>query len=146
MAEHILFLTGKLARRQLDQVLESMESKEFSYTVHALGVSVAALMTADMILRRLRDTFDADRVILPGRCLGDIEKLSRHFGLPFERGPKELKDLPAFFGKKGTPPALDRYAIRIFAEITDAPRLDIDAIMRQARRYAADGADIIDVG
>ncbi len=146
MAEHILFLTGKLARKQLGQVLESIQSDEFTYTVHALGVSVAALMTADMILRRLQDTFNADRVILPGRCLGDIEKLSRHFGLPFERGPKELKDLPAFFGRSGRPPALDRYAIRIFAEITDAPRLTIDEIVRQAHSYAADGADVIDVG
>ena len=146
MAEHILFLTGKLARKQLLQVLESIDSGEFTYTVHALGVSVAALMTADMILRRLDDTFNADRVILPGRCLGDIDQLSSHFGLPFERGPKELKDLPAFFGKKGHRPALDRYSIRIFAEITDAPRLSIEEIIQRARAYAADGADIIDVG
>ncbi|MCI0666822.1 MAG: DUF6513 domain-containing protein [Methylococcaceae bacterium] len=146
MAEHILFLTGKLARKQLGQILENIQSDEFTYTVHALGVSVAALMTVDMILRRLDDTFNADRVILPGRCLGDIEKLSRHFGLPFERGPKELKDLPAYFGKTGRPPQLDRYAIRIFAEITDAPRLTLDKIIGQARAYAADGADIIDLG
>ncbi|MGH8553857.1 MAG: DUF6513 domain-containing protein, partial [Methylococcales bacterium] len=118
MVEHILFLTGKLARKQLLQILESIQSDAFTYTVQALGVSVAALMTVDMILRRLQDTDQADRVILPGRCLGDIDKLSRHFGLPFERGPKELKDLPAFFGKGGRRTALDGYAIRIFADIS----------------------------
>lgn len=146
MAEHILFLTGKLARKQLAQILESIHSDEFTYTVHALGVSVAALMTVDMILRRLDNTFNANRVILPGRCLGDIDKLTRHFGLPFERGPKELKDLPAYFGKAGRAVSLDRYAIRIFAEITDAPRLTIDQIVREAQEYAADGADVIDLG
>ncbi|MGH8548493.1 MAG: DUF6513 domain-containing protein [Methylococcales bacterium] len=146
MAEHILFLTGKLARKQLGQILEGIQSDQFTYTVHALGISVAALMTVDMILRRLDGTFNADRIILPGRCLGDIEKLSRHFGLPFERGPKELKDLPAYFGKSGPPLELNRYAIRIFAEITDAPRLTLDEIILEARGYAADGADIIDLG
>lgn len=146
MAEHILFLTGKLARKQLEQILDSIQSDEFTYTVHALGVSVAALMTVDMIMRRLKDTSNADRVLLPGRCLGDIEKLSRHFDLPFERGPKELKDLPAYFGKSSRSPALDRYTLRIFAEITDAPRLSIDEIIRQAHRYVAEGADIIDIG
>jgi hypothetical protein len=44
---------------------------EFTYTVHQIGVKVAALMTADMIARRLKDTFNADRIILPGRCRGD---------------------------------------------------------------------------
>lgn len=146
MAEHILFLTGKLARKQLGQILESIQSEEFTYTIHALGVSVAALMTVDMIKRRLKDTFEADRVILPGRCLGDVEELVRHFGLPFERGPKELKDLPAYFGKASRAPALDCYSLKIFAEITDAPRLDIDEIIRQAHHYKSEGADIIDIG
>ena len=59
MAEHILFLTGKLARKQLEQILDSIQSDEFIYTVHALGVSVAALMTVDMVMRRLKNTFNA---------------------------------------------------------------------------------------
>lgn len=75
MAEHILFLTGKLAERQLRHVLETMRP-EFAYTVHQLGLKVAALMTADMIQRRLKDTFGADWVMVPGRCRGDLEALS----------------------------------------------------------------------
>jgi dihydropteroate synthase-like protein len=54
--------------------------------------------------------------------------------------------LPEFFGKKSRKPILDRYDLRIFAEITDAPRLSVDAILRQARDYRRDGADVIDLG
>src|SRR5512135_2746047 len=106
MAEHILFLTGKLAEKQLRQVLAEMEP-EFQYTVHQLGLTVAALMTADMIRRRLKDTFGANRVMVPGRCRGDLEQLSVDLSIPFERGPEELRDLPEYFGKQSKKPALD---------------------------------------
>jgi len=41
---------------------------------------------------------------------------------------------------------LDRYDLRIFAEITEAPRMEVDGIVRQARDYRHDGADVIDLG
>jgi dihydropteroate synthase-like protein len=145
MPEHILFLTGKLAEKQLRRILEEMEP-EFGYTVHQLGLTVAALMTADMIRRRLKDTFGADRVLVPGRCRGDLEALSRDLGIPIDRGPEELHDLPEFFGQQKKKPDLSRYELRIFAEIVEAPRLDVDGILRRARDYRKDGADVIDVG
>jgi dihydropteroate synthase-like protein len=145
VSEHILFLTGKLAEKQLRQILAEM-NPEFGYTVHQLGLSVAALMTADMIRRRLKDFYGADRVVVPGRCRGDLVQLSQDLGIPFERGPEEVRDLPEFFGKKSKKPSLDRYDLRIFAEITDAPRLSVEAILRQAREYSRDGADVIDLG
>jgi len=145
MAEHILFLTGKLAEKQLRQILADM-APEFEYTVHQLGLTVAALMTADMIRRRLKDFFGADRVLVPGRCRGDLEQLSADLGIRIERGPEELRDLPEFFGKKSKKASLDHYDLRIFAEITDAPNMEVDAILRQARDYRRDGADVIDLG
>lgn len=145
MAEHILFLTGKLAERQLHHVLEAMQP-EFRYTVHQLGLKVAALMTAEMIQRRLHDTFGADWVMVPGRCRGDLAWLSDAMGIRFVRGPEELKDLPAYFGKARQKPDLSHYDVRIFAEITDAPRMELDAILRQAQDYRQDGADVIDLG
>ena len=144
MTEHLLFLTGKLAEKQLRQILENIEPVEFTYTVHQIGVSVAALMTADMIQRRLKDHFGADRVIVPGRCRGDLDKLSSEFGLPFERGPKELKDLPAYFGRPAVPFDLNRYDLKIFAEITDAPNMAVETIVQQAHELHNDGADIIE--
>ena len=146
MAEHILFLTGKLAEKQLTRILEAMQPTEFSYTIHQLGVSVAALMTADMIRRRLKVFHGADRVMVPGRCRGDLDALSSDLGIRFERGPDELKDLPGYFGRAATQPDLSRYTLNIFAEITDAPMLTVDAIIEQAQRYRNDGADVIDLG
>lgn len=145
MAEHILFLTGKLAEKQLIRTLGDMQT-DFTWTVHALGVSVAALMTADMIRRRLKETFGADRIIIPGRCRGDLDALSVDLGLKVERGPEEIHDLPEFFGKQRHPLDLSLYELRIFAEIVDAPQLSVDDIVQRAERYASNGANVIDLG
>lgn len=143
--EKILFLTGSLAEKRLRQVLEEM-APDFDYVVHNLGLKVAALMTADMIRRRLKETFGADKIVVPGHCGGDLEALSRELGIPVIRGPVDLKDLPAFFGKGGKRPDLSRYDIHIFAEITEAPRMSVEEIVTQARWYRDHGADVIDIG
>lgn len=143
--ERILFLTGKLAEKQLRQILASMEP-DFYYKVKDIGVKVAALMTTDMIARRLTECDDATRIIIPGRCRGDIEALSRHLGVPVERGPEEVKDLPQYFGKGAHQYSLDHYQTKIFAEIVDAPNISVDAIVERAHYYRANGADVIDIG
>lgn len=145
MSEKILFLTGRLAEKQLLQILHKMEP-DFYYRVHQIGVKVAALMTADMIKRRLHDTFGADRIIIPGRCQGDLQSLSEHLGIPVERGPEEVKDLPRYFGKAAHKADLSRYQVKIFAEITDAPKLSIEAALQRAYYYQRNGADVIDIG
>lgn len=145
MPEHILFLTGKLAERQLRRTLEEMRP-DFDYTVHVLGVTVAALMTADMIGRRLKDTFGADKILVPGRCRGDLEALSRQLAIPVERGPEELHDLPEFFGRAARKPDLSRYDLNIFGEIVEAPQLSVEGIVARALQYRKDGADVIDLG
>ncbi|MCG8324052.1 MAG: DUF6513 domain-containing protein [Thiotrichales bacterium] len=68
MPERILFLTGKLAEKRLHRVLEAMQPADFSYEVRNLGVSVAALMTAEMIKRRVTQCNGIDRMIVPGLC------------------------------------------------------------------------------
>ena len=146
MAEHVLFLTGRLAYPSLCRVLEEMAHGEFSYHVHDLGLSVAGLMTADMIQRRLEDSMDADRILVPGLCSGALEALSEKFGVPVVKGPKDLKDLPEFFGAKGTPTDLSVYSVRIFAEIVEAPNLSVEEIISQADAYRESGADVVDLG
>ena len=146
MPEHILFLTGRLAESQLRRVLGDLGDAGFTWEVQVPGVQVAALMTADMIRRRLTDIGRADRILLPGRCRGDLAALSAHFGIPVERGPDELMDLPGFFGRKRRAPDLSRHDVVLFAELVDAPRMGIEAILAQAAAYAADGADVIDIG
>jgi dihydropteroate synthase-like protein len=72
--------------------------------------------------------------------------LCDHFGLPVQRGPGELKDLPRFFNRTARTVSLDDFKVRIFAEIVDAPRLTVEQIVQRAQRLAADGADVIDIG
>ena len=119
---------------------------EFTYTVHQLGLKVAALMTTDMIRRRLKETFNADKILLPGRCRGDIESLSADLDLPIERGPEELKDLPIYFGKAAHNYDLSNYKVKIFAEIVDAPNISVDEVVKRAFYYQQNGADVIDIG
>ena len=144
--EHLLFLTGKLAERRLNKVLASMQPVEFSYEVRNIGVSVAALMTGQMLIRRLDQLDGVDRIIVPGLCRGDLDAVSAHVGIPVVRGPEELKDLPRFFGRDCKSVDLSGYSVRLFAEITDAPLISVEEIISRALRFRKDGADVIDVG
>ncbi|MEZ5829447.1 MAG: DUF6513 domain-containing protein [Hyphomicrobiales bacterium] len=98
MTESILFLTGHLARPRLEAVLHGMDPG-FDWKVLDIGVKVAALMTEDIILRRLPDHGEADKIMLPGRCRADLDRLSDRYGVPVLRGPDELKDIPTYFGR-----------------------------------------------
>ncbi len=146
--ERILFVTGRLAEPSLREVLAPLAVRaRFEYEVAVLGISVAALMRADWVRRKLTVPSGIARVIVPGWCGGEMESLTDHFGVPFERGPKDLFDLPEFFGRGGRPkPPLDEYSIEILAEINHAPRLSFDALLRQANSYRNSGADVIDLG
>jgi dihydropteroate synthase-like protein len=145
MAETILFLTGHLARARLEAVLHAMTAS-FDWTVLDIGVKVAALMTEDIITRRLPSPVAADKVMLPGRCRADLDRLGERFGVPFLRGPEELKDIPVYFGRARKASDMSKYDIRIFAEIVDASALAVEAIRARARGYAQAGADVIDLG
>jgi dihydropteroate synthase-like protein len=79
-------------------------------------------------------------------CQGDITQLETLYGLPVERGPADLKDLPQYFGHGGTAPDLSQYKVQIFAEIVDAPYLSVEGIVNKARQYEAQGANVIDLG
>ena len=146
--EHIVFLTGRLAEKSLYQVLEGMAPTPFTWEVREIGLQVAGLMTADMIRRRVPQPLppETKRMIVPGRCRGDLEALSTHYGMPVQRGPEELKDLPQFFDRAAQPIDLSERAVMIFAEIVDAPRLTVDVIVERARALQRDGADVIDLG
>ena len=146
MSERLLFLTGHLAHARLDKVLRAMAPTPFDWAVFDVGVKVAALMTEPILRRRLPRPIGADRVIVPGRCRADLARLGDEFGVAFARGPDELKDLPAFFGRPGGPPDLSRHSLRIFAEIVEASRMSVAALIARAGAMRAAGADVIDLG
>ncbi len=145
MSEKILFLTGKLAERQLKRILSSMKP-EFSYRINQIGVNVAALMSENIIMRRLEKEQDADRIIVPGKFRGNLKKLSRYFNIPVERGPDDINHLPDYFGLKKPDVKLEEYECEIFAEIVDAADLSTRKILNIAREYKAHGANVIDLG
>src|SRR2546423_9927015 len=143
-----LFVTGKRADRALGRVLAALAPQAgFEPEVAVLPITVAALMTANWVARHLSAPPDLDRVVLPGFCRGDVEEVSRAAGAPAVLGPKDLRDLPEFFGKRsGPPPGYGAWDIEILAEINHAPRLPADAILAVARHYRDGGAQLIDLG
>lgn len=147
-SERVLFLTGRLAETVVRRVVSEVAGPSgFDAEVQVLPISVAALMHAEWIARKLSPIAGFSRVIVPGWCQGDLAALSEQFGTRFEAGPKDIHRLPEFLGSdQSAPPDLSRWDIEIIAEINHAPRLSEAEILQAAADYAASGADVIDVG
>lgn len=148
-----MVVTGRLAERLVRQVTDEISRQSpGSLRVVVVPISVAALCHVDWLLRKLPEAWPTDtgsvtRVILPGWCQGELSLLSERFGIPFERGPIDVRDLPAYLGVGAqTAVGLDTYDIEILAEINHAPRMSDAEIVALASRYRQDGANVIDVG
>src|SRR5690349_7093911 len=103
-AEHIHFVTGRLAEHSLRSMVDSLApTLGFTYSVDVLPITVAALMTPDWIARRIHVPSDATRVLVPGYCRGDLGLITSITGIAVERGPLDLRELPAFFGRAPIP-------------------------------------------
>src|SRR5215813_11723642 len=98
MAERYLFVTGKLAAPALRDTLERAKLP-FAYDVAVMKITVAALMTTEWIAKRLEVPDGVTRIMIPGSCQGEIAAIADHFDLPAEKGPADLKRLPAHFGQ-----------------------------------------------
>ena len=100
MSERIHFVTGRLAEHSLRSLLAELAPRAgFEYSIDVLGITVAALLTADWIAPRLRVPPGTTRVLLPGYCQGDTTVIEAKAGVPVERGPKDLRRLPEFFAR-----------------------------------------------
>jgi dihydropteroate synthase-like protein len=146
--QRILFVTGRFAEHAVqDAAADAAAAFDFDYHVAVLPITVAALMHADWVRRKLEITQPFDRVLLPGWCQGDLAGLTEGYGITFELGPKDIRDLPEFFGGDEAGAAdLSRYDIEILAEINHAPRLSDQQIVATANHYRESGADVIDLG
>jgi dihydropteroate synthase len=146
-AERIHFVTGKLAEPALRGVLAKLSADVgFHYTIDVLPITVAALMTPAWVARKISVPQGVRRVILPGYCHGDLEVVERVAKVPVERGPRDLRDLPEYFGRRRDMSDYGSHRIQIVAEINHAPRLTRAELLEVARRYSLHGADLIDVG
>jgi dihydropteroate synthase-like protein len=142
------FVTGRLAEFSLRNVLADLAPRAgFDYSIDVLPITVAALMTPEWIAPRIAVPRDATRVLLPGYCSGDLAPVAAVARVPVERGPKDLHELPRFFGAtRPVDHGYGRHHIQILAEINHCPRLSRGEILAEAAALAADGADVIDVG
>ena len=146
MAERVVLVTGSLAEPRVQRVAEEVAGEAIEPVVANVGVKVAALMTTEIVERRLKLPEAPDRVVMPGRFRGDLERLSDFFGTRFVRGPDEVADLPAYLGAAKRDVDLSRHNVTIFAEIVDATLMTPDEIVARSRKLRADGADVIDLG
>lgn len=141
-----LFVTGQLAKEGLERTLREMRPA-FPWSIAALRAKVAALLTTETLKRNLEPDASIGVIYLPGLCQADTAALTTHFARPVCKGPKDLRDLPEFFGAPGESydPA-GPHDLTLLAEINDVHRLDDRALVERAARYRADGADVIDLG
>jgi len=141
----VLFVTGRLAEPALRRVLGEMRPP-FDAAVAVLKITVAALMTTPWIARFLEVPSGTDLILLPGLVEGDTDILSERFGVRVEKGPKDLREIPRYFGQAAAAADYGDYDIEILAEINNAPKLSRAAIRAAADYFRASGADVIDVG
>ena len=145
LPRRVLFVTGKLAEPALRRVLKEMQPP-FQPDVAVMKITVAALMTTPWIARFLEVPPETDLVLIPGLCEGDAAVLRERFGVPVEKGPKDLREIPRYFGQAAAAPDYGSYSVEILAEINNAPKLTRAEIRAAADYFRASGADLIDVG
>jgi dihydropteroate synthase len=147
----IAFVTGRLAEPALNETLRAMKGSEgsdpeFAYHVVVLKITVAALMTTPWIAKFLDIPSGTDLVMIPGLCEGDPSVIADKLGVRVIKGPKDLREIPGWFGQEAVAREYGAWDIEICAEINNAPRLSREEIARQARYYRESGADVIDLG
>jgi dihydropteroate synthase-like protein len=141
----VLFVTGKLAEPALRRTLADL-APDFAYDIAVLKITVAALMTAPWIARFLEVPPGTDLVLIPGLCEGDPAVITDKVGVPVDKGPKDLREIPEYFGRRDAAQSYGAWDIEIVAEINNTPRLPRQALRAEAEYFRESGADLIDIG
>src|SRR5438094_10033359 len=95
----------------------------FAWEVAVMKITVAALMTTPWIARFLEVPPDTDLVLIPGLCEGDPALIAQRVGVAVEKGPKDLRQIPEYFGRAAAARDYGADGIQIIAEVNHAPRV-----------------------
>jgi len=145
--EHYLFITGRIAEAALRHVVGELgPAAGFDGSIAVMPISVAALMTPKWIAKRLEVPPGATRVMIPGACLGELEPLEGAVRLPVERGPRDLRQLPDFFGRQPDLGDYGEHDVEILAKIGHAARWTVPELVARAGKLVKDGADVLVLG
>ena len=146
--QHIHFVTGKLAAHAVrTQVEEVARRFDFDFSIDVLPITVAALMTPAWLLRHLSIPQQATRLMVPGYLKNGLADIQSAVAVPVDCGPRDIRDLPMFFGaKRERPNGYGDYDIEIIAEINHANRMPQDDVISIAQQLVGDGANVIDLG
>lgn len=142
-----LFVTGHLAAPALRVVAEELDLPG-GHLVAEMRITVAALMTTSWVAKRLEVPADVRRVVIAGLVQGDLAPLRQLAGDGVEvlRGPVDVQELPAWYGRARVRAEMGPKDVRVFAEINGVPHLSAEQVLDRADRYRADGADVVDLG
>jgi dihydropteroate synthase-like protein len=119
---------------------------QFDSQIAVMKITVAALMTTQWIARFLEVPPETDLILIPGLCEGDPAVLTQQFGVTAEKGPKDLREIPRYFGRAVAAEDYGSYSIEILAEINNASRLSASQFRASADYFRDSGADLIDIG
>lgn len=146
--EHFHFVTGRLAEPAVRNIVQqTAEQFNFRYSIDVLPITVAALMTPKWLLRHMAIPSAATHVVLPGHLENELEWIREKLDRRVTCGPKDIRDLPMFFGGKRERDAnYGSHSIELIAEINHAARLSLDELHTTAQGLLKAGADVIDLG
>lgn len=99
--QHVLMITGNLAKAGLERVMAALGTEDFTYEIRNIDIAVAAWITTDLIKNSIDTTEGVDLIMIPGKCTGDEEQLSKELGVKVIRGPVCYSELPTFLEHHG---------------------------------------------
>src|SRR5437870_12876430 len=97
-------------------------ARAFSCDVAVMKITVAALMTTPWIARFLDVPAGTDLVLIPGLCEGGPTAVAQRAGVPVEKRPKDLRQIPEYLGRAALASDYWGYDIDSLARGHHAPR------------------------
>lgn len=93
---HVVMITGKLARKGLERIMNAINPEDFTYEIRVFDIAVAAWIDNPMVVDQIGDLSGVDVVLTPGKLIGDENELSKQLGVKVMRGPGCYSELPVF--------------------------------------------------